>query len=42
MIYVTAKDQWDGKPICWHVLEERGKLRLLHAAELVAGLRKIK
>lgn len=27
--------QWDGKPIRWRVLEQRGKLRLLHAAELV-------
>lgn len=42
MINVTAKGQWDGKPIRWRVLEERGKLRLLHTAELAAGLRKIK
>lgn len=42
MINVTAKDRWDGKLIRWRVLEQRGKLRLLHAAELVAGLWKIR
>ncbi len=27
--------QWDGRPISWRVLEQRGKLRLLHAEELL-------
>lgn len=27
--------QWDGQPITWKVLAQRGKLRLLHATDLV-------
>ena len=31
----VAFGQWNGQPIFWRVLERRGKLRLLHAAQLV-------